>query len=224
MKKNCYFCKWNTIPPVPIAANPQKQVVADGFLACSLLHLMADSYLTIQSASKGIYRDKGSKFLAFAHPVRTIDEVKELLDKYRKEYYDARHVCYAYMLDPDQTEFRANDDGEPSGTAGRPILGQIRSNNLTCILVVVVRYFGGILLGTSGLIVAYKEATADALHNAEIIEKAVMLPRTLRFPYEKMNEAMRTLKEINAHILSQDWEDGLCVIHCEIEKKYENRI
>lgn len=212
--------------PYRLPKTDRKSVVADGFSVCilSLHQSMADSYLTIRSASKGIYRDKGSKFLAFAHPVRSIEEVKELLEKYRKEYYDARHVCYAYMLDPDQTEFRANDDGEPSGTAGRPILGQIRSNNLTCILVVVVRYFGGILLGTSGLIVAYKEATADALRNAEIIEKAVMLPRTLRFPYEKMNEAMRTLKEINAHILSQDWEDGLCVIHCEIEKKYENRI
>ena len=159
---------------------------------------MADSYFTIASESEGLYKDKGSKFLAFAHPVSSLEEVKVLLEHYRKEYYDARHVCYAYMLGADQEEFRANDDGEPSGTAGRPILGQIRSKNLTNVLVVVIRYFGGILLGTSGLIVAYKEATADALSRADIIEKDVMLPRTLRFSYEKMNEVMRTLKDINA--------------------------
>lgn len=185
---------------------------------------MADSYLTITSPAEGLYKDKGSKFLAFAHPVNNLDEVKALHEKYKKEYYDARHVCYAYMLGADKEEYRANDDGEPSGTAGRPILGQIRSKNLTNIVVFVIRYFGGILLGTGGLIVAYKEATADALVHAEIIEKAVMLPRTLRFPYEKMNEIMRTLKDINARILSQDWADGQCIIYCEIEKKYENRI
>ena len=185
---------------------------------------MADSYFTIASKADGLYKDKGSKFLAFAHPVSSLEEVKVLLEHYRKEYYDARHVCYAYMLGADQDEYRANDDGEPSGTAGRPILGQIRSKNLTNVLVVVIRYFGGILLGTSGLIVAYKEATADALSKAEIIEKDVMLPRTLRFPYEKTNEVMRTLKEINAKILSQDWADNQCIIYCEIQKRYADRI
>jgi len=188
------------------------------------LTIMADSYRTITSPAEGLYKDKGSKFLAFAHPVRDAEEIKELLDHYRKEYYDARHVCYAYMLGADQEEFRANDDGEPSGTAGRPILGQIRSQNLTNVLIVVGRYFCGILLGTGGLIVAYKEASQDALSHAEIVERAVMLPRTLRFPYEKMNEVMRTLKDINAHIISQDWADGLCIINCEIEKRYEDRI
>lgn len=185
---------------------------------------MADSYLTITSPSEGLYKDKGSKFLAFAHPVQNLEEVKALHEKYKKEYYDARHVCYAYMLGADMEEFRANDDGEPSGTAGRPILGQLRSKGVTNVVVFVVRYFGGILLGTGGLIVAYKEATADALEHAEIVERAVMLPRTLRFPYEKMNEIMRTLKDINARILSQDWADGLCVINCVIEKKYEDRL
>lgn len=192
---------------------------------CRLIKIiLADSYLTITSPAEGLYKDKGSKFLAFAHPVQNLDEVKALHEKYKKEYYDARHVCYAYMLGADQEDFRANDDGEPSGTAGRPILGQIRSKGLTNVVVFVIRYFGGILLGTGGLIVAYKEATADALDHAEIVERAVMLPRTLRFPYEKMNEIMRTLKDINARILSQDWADGQCIIYCEIEKRYEDRL
>lgn len=188
------------------------------------LSIMANSFLTISAASEGIYKDKGSKFLSFAHPVNDIEEVKTLLEKYKKDYFDARHVCYAYMLGEDRTDFRANDDGEPSGTAGRPILGQINSKGLTNILVVVVRYFGGILLGTGGLIVAYKEATLDALSNVEIIERDVMLSRTIRFPYEKMNDVMRILKDIDARILSQDYEDGLCVIHCQIKKEHEGRI
>lgn len=185
---------------------------------------MAEKYRTIASRSEGIYKEKGSKFLSFAHPVGSVDEVKELLEHYRKEYYDARHVCYAYMLGPDRDEFRANDDGEPSGTAGRPILGQLNSQNLTNVLVVVVRYFGGILLGTGGLIVAYKEATADALANAEIVERDVMLERTFRFPYEEMNTIMKTLKAVEARITEQGYEDGQCVIRCEIKKMYEGRI
>lgn len=185
---------------------------------------MADNYRTIASKAEGIYKDKGSKFLSFAHPVESVEEVKMLLEDYRKEYYDARHVCYAYMLGADREEFRANDDGEPSGTAGRPILGQINSQGLTNVLVVVVRYFGGILLGTGGLIVAYKEATADAFANAEIVERDVMLSRTLRFPYEEMNNIMKTLKAVEARILEQGYEDGLCVIKCEIKKIYEGRI
>lgn len=185
---------------------------------------MADSYRTIAARSEGLYKDKGSKFLAFAEPVSNLDEVKTLLDKYRKDFFDARHVCYAYVLGPDRTEVRSSDDGEPSGTAGRPIMGRLDSLQLTNILVVVVRYFGGILLGTGGLVVAYREATLDALNQAEIVERDVMLPRTLRFPYEKMNEIMRTLKDIEAKITHQDWEDGLCVIECEIKKMYEGRI
>ena len=185
-----------------------------------------DSYKTIseKTIGEGYITEKRSKFLAFAHHVESVDEVKEIVAQYRKKYFDARHVCWAYMLGHERNEFRANDDGEPSSTAGKPILGQINSRELTNILVVVIRYFGGILLGTSGLIVAYKEATADALSRADIIEKDVMLPRTLRFSYEKMNEVMRTLKDINAKILSQDWADNQCIIYCEIQKRYADRI
>lgn len=177
---------------------------------------MADSYLTIAAKAEGIYKEKGSKFLAFAHPVESLDEVKELLEQYKKDFYDARHVCYAYMLGPDHEEFRANDDGEPSGTAGRPILGQINSNNLTNILVVVVRYFGGILLGTGGLIVAYKEATADAIQNAQIVERDVLHAHHLRFSYEEMNNVMKSLKGLDAQIIAQGYEDGWCTIDCNI--------
>ena len=124
---------------------------------------MTDEFKTIATTSEGYYTEKRSKFLAFAHPVSTVDEVKDIVAQYRKKYYDARHVCYAYMLGAERTEFRANDDGEPSSTAGKPILGQINSNELTDILIVVVRYYGGVNLGTSGLIVAYREAAADAI-------------------------------------------------------------
>ncbi len=185
---------------------------------------MQTRYITIMHPTEGIYKEKGSKFLAFAEPVRDIDAVKERLEYYRKEYHDARHVCYAYMLGAERTEFRANDDGEPSGTAGRPILGQINSLNLTNILVVVVRYFGGILLGTGGLIVAYKEATRDALAQAEVVEKDVMEQRKITFPYEKMNEVMRTLKACEATILNQGYEDNQCVIEYEIKLEYADRI
>ena len=134
---------------------------------------MEDSYKTIKEkiVGEGYYTEKRSKFLAFAHPVKTIDEVKDIIAGYRKKYYDARHVCYAYMLGPERTDFRANDDGEPSGSAGRPILGQIDSRGLSDILVVVVRYFGGIKLGIPGLIRAYKTSTADALASARVVEK-----------------------------------------------------
>ena len=128
---------------------------------------MTDEFKTIKTTGEGFYSEKRSKFLAFAHHVESTDEVKELLDSYRKKYYDARHVCYAYMLGPERTEFRANDDGEPSSTAGKPILGQINSNELTDILIVVVRYYGGVNLGTSGLIVAYREAAADAIAHCQ---------------------------------------------------------
>ncbi len=185
---------------------------------------MQTRYTTIAQRAEGLYKEKGSKFLAFAEPVRDIDEVKERLEYYRKEYHDARHVCYAYMLGADRLDFRANDDGEPSGTAGRPILGQINSLGLTNILVVVVRYFGGILLGTGGLIVAYKEATRDALGQADIVERDVMERRRILFPYEKMNEVMRTLKACEATILNQGYEDNQCVIEYEIKLEYADRI
>ena len=191
---------------------------------------MAESYKTIVAATEGLYKDKGSKFLSFAIPVRSLDEVKTHLESYRKQYYDARHCCYAYVLgagDGDNTgcmglEYRANDDGEPSGTAGRPILGQINSKGLTDILVIVVRYFGGILLGTGGLIVAYKEATADALAQAEIVERPVLIRRDFAFPYEKMSAYMKLIRETNTQIINQGYTDeGLCTMTLDIEKKHE---
>ena len=132
-----------------------------------------DTFKTVKETAKGLFTEKKSKFISFVIPVETVDDVKSEVEKYRKEYYDARHVCWAYMLGSDREEFRSNDDGEPSGTAGKPILGQINSNELTNILIIVIRYFGGVKLGTSGLIVAYKEAAIEAIANAEIIEKTV---------------------------------------------------
>ena len=148
---------------------------------------MPDSYKTIVKLSEGIYKEKGSKFLSFAIPATSVEEVKLILEEYRKRFYDARHVCYAYMLGAGRNEFRANDDGEPSGTAGRPILGQINSFELTNILVIVARYFGGILLGTGGLITAYKEAAKDALAQAEVLEKTVKIRFKIEFGYELLD-------------------------------------
>lgn len=154
-----------------------------------------DTYKTIVEPSEGIYTEKRSKFIAIALPVRTLDEIKAHLETYQKKYYDARHVCYAYMLGAARKDFRANDNGEPSGTAGKPILGQINSNELTDILIIVVRYFGGIKLGTSGLIVAYKAAAAEAISAATIIEKTVDEEVTVMFEYPFMNDIMRIVKE-----------------------------
>ena len=179
---------------------------------------MSDTYKTIITPTEGIYKEKGSKFLSFAIPVSSADEVKEIVKNYRKEYYDSRHVCYAYMLGADRKEFRANDDGEPSGTAGRPILGQINSRELTDILVIVVRYFGGILLGTGGLVVAYKEATTDALDQAEVVEKTVDETIYIVFDYVLMNEVMRIIKDTNAQISSQNFEDQ-CAMQLSIRKQ-----
>ena len=179
---------------------------------------MSDTYKTIITPTEGIYKEKGSKFLSFAIPVSSADEVKEIVKNYRKEYYDSRHVCYAYMLGAERKEFRANDDGEPSGTAGRPILGQINSRELTNILVIVVRYFGGILLGTGGLVAAYKEATTDALDQAEVIEKTVDESISILFDYVLMNEVMRIIKDTNAQISSQNFEDQ-CAMQLSIRKQ-----
>ncbi|MCD7931894.1 MAG: YigZ family protein [Tannerellaceae bacterium] len=162
-----------------------------------------DSYKTIQEAAEGYYTEKRSRFISFAIPVRTVEEVKEWVAVSRKKYYDARHVCWAYMLGPERKEFRANDDGEPSSTAGKPILGQINSNELTDILVIVVRYFGGIELGTSGLIVAYRSAAAEAIAAAEIIEKTVDEVMTVIFEYPMLNSVMRIVKEDNPEVLEQ---------------------
>ena len=178
---------------------------------------MSDTYLTIQDKSEGIYTEKRSKFLAFAHPVETIDEIKDLLTDYKKKYYDARHVCYAYMLGPERTDFRVNDDGEPSSTAGRPILGQINSRELTNILVVVIRYFGGVKLGTSGLIVAYREAATEALSAATVIEKTIEETVTFTFPYVMMNSVMRVVKELNPRIVEQKY-DETCIMTLAIKR------
>lgn len=165
-----------------------------------------DLYRTIKEKAEGTYSEKRSKFLAFAIPVSTVDEVKELVAEYQKKYYDARHVCYAYMLGAEQKEFRANDNGEPSGTAGKPILGQINSNELTNILIIVVRYFGGIKLGTSGLIVAYRMAAAEAIAAAEIVERTVDEDVKVKFEYPMMNEVMKVVKDMEPQIVSQDFD------------------
>ena len=178
---------------------------------------MTDEFKTIKNTSEGFYSEKRSKFLAFAHHVETLDEIRELLALYRKKYYDARHVCYAYMLGAAREDFRANDDGEPSSTAGKPILGQINSNELTDILIVVVRYYGGVNLGTSGLIVAYREAAADAIAHAEVEMRQVEEHITYDFPYVMMNDVMRIVKEMQPRIVSQTY-DNTCEIKLSIRK------
>ena len=178
---------------------------------------MTDEYKTISGTSEGYYTEKRSKFLAFAHHVEDVIEVKDIVAGYRKKYYDARHVCYAYMLGPERLEFRANDDGEPSSTAGKPILGQINSNELTNILIVVVRYYGGVNLGTSGLIVAYREAAADALTHANIETRQVEEIVRYTFAYPQMNDVMRIVKDMNPRIVSQTY-DNTCEIVLSIRK------
>ena len=165
-----------------------------------------DTYKTILASSEGIYTEKRSKFIATALPVRTVEEVKAYLETWQKKYYDARHICYAYMLGYERKDFRANDNGEPSGTAGKPILGQINSNELTDILLIVVRYFGGIKLGTSGLIVAYRTAAAEAIAAASIIEKTVDEFVTVLFEYPFMNDVMRIVKEEGPEIVEQSYD------------------
>ncbi|MDR2233094.1 MAG: YigZ family protein [Tannerella sp.] len=167
---------------------------------------MADSYKTIKSLAEGYHTAKRSRFISYALPVSTVDEVKERLEQFRKQYYDAHHVCWAYMLGAEHNIYRANDDGEPSSTAGKPILGQINSNGLTDILVVVIRYFGGIELGTSGLIVAYRTAAAEAIAAATIIERTVDEDIRFVFAYEQLNSVMRIIKEMRPVILSQTIE------------------
>lgn len=168
---------------------------------------MDDLFKTIASPSEGLYTEKRSKFLAFAFPVSTVEEVKALLEEYQKKYYDARHLCYAYMLGHERTTFRSNDNGEPSGTAGKPILGQINSNELTNVLIMVVRYFGGIKLGTSGLIQAYKAAAAESIAAATIVERTVDEVVTIAFEYPLMNAVMRIVKEENPAIRAQTFDN-----------------
>ena len=178
---------------------------------------MTDEYRTLKTEGEGYYTDKRSKFLAFAHHVSSVEEIKDILAGYRKKYFDARHVCYAYMLGPERLDFRANDDGEPSSTAGKPILGQINSNELTDILIVVVRYYGGVNLGTSGLIVAYREAAADAIAHSEIETRQVEEIITYNFPYPMMNDVMRIVKDMQPRIVSQTY-DNTCEIRLSIRK------
>ena len=184
---------------------------------------MTDEYSTIATTSEGYYTEKRSKFLAFAHHVETVDEIKELLAGYRKKYYDARHVCYAYMLGAERTEFRTNDDGEPSSTAGKPILGQINSNELTNILIVVVRYYGGVNLGTSGLIVAYREAAADAIAHSVIETRQVEEIIPYSFAYPQMNDVMRIVKDMNPRIISQIY-NNTCEIVMSIRKSEADQL
>lgn len=174
---------------------------------------MDDSYLTIstESIGSGYYTEKRSKFLSFAHHVETVEEAMDIIASYRKKYYDARHCCYAYMLGAERNDFRANDDGEPSSTAGKPILGQINSHSLTDILVVVIRYYGGVNLGTGGLIVAYRTAAADAIDHAQIEERLVEETVTYEFTYPMMNGVMHIVKDMQPRIISQDFG-----INCKI--------
>ena len=172
-----------------------------------------DEFLTIaEKSAEGFYSEKSSKFLAFAFHVTTEDEVKQIVADFRKKYYDARHVCWAYMLGAEHADFRANDDGEPSSTAGKPILGQIVKNDLTDILIIVVRYYGGVNLGTSGLIVAYRTAAAEAIANAEIEKRFVEEDVVFDFPYIMMNDVMKIIKDMSPRIISQTYDvrDASC--------------
>ena len=177
-----------------------------------------DEFFTItDTPAEGFYSEKRSKFLAFAFHVTSEEEVKQYVAEFRKKYYDARHVCWAYMLGADRTDFRANDDGEPSGTAGKPILGQINKNELTDILIIVVRYYGGVNLGTSGLIVAYRTAAAEAIANAEIVSQFVEEEVVFDFPYIMMNDVMKIIKDMSPRIISQTY-DNTCEMKLSIRK------
>ena len=177
-----------------------------------------DEFLTItDTPAEGFYSEKRSKFLAFAFHVTSEEEVKQYVAEFRKKYYDARHVCWAYMLGADRTDFRANDDGEPSSTAGKPILGQINKNELTDILIIVVLYYGGVNLGTSGLIVGYRTAAAEAIANAEIVSQFVEEEVVFDFPYIMMNDVMKIIKDMSPRIISQTY-DNTCEMKLSIRK------
>lgn len=188
-----------------------------------LTRMFDDTYHTIAGPAQGLYKEKGSKFLAFAFPVRNTDEVKQHLEALRKEYFDARHHCYAYILGPTKDAYRANDDGEPSGTGGRPIHGQLLSADLTDTLVVVVRYFGGVLLGASGLANAYKTAARDAIEHAEIIEKTIDIRYRLHFEYATMNDVMRIIKDFNLVPTNQDFNLD-CRLDVSVRQSQSNRL
>jgi len=178
---------------------------------------MDDMYKTVAGAAEGYINEKKSKFISRIYPVRSAEEVKEIVEEQRKKYYDARHICWAYMLGWERDEFRSNDDGEPSGTAGKPILGQINSTELTDVLITVVRYFGGTLLGTGGLIKAYKEAAADAIAHAEIVEKTVDDVFEIEFNYILLNDVMRVLKQFESAQWTQDFSES-CRMRVQIRR------
>ena len=169
---------------------------------------MADTFLTLEAPAEGWYREKMSKFLAFAIPVETVDEARRTIADYQNKYHDARHVCWAYMLGAERTVFQSNDNGEPSGTAGKPILGQINSFGLTNIVIIVVRYFGGIKLGTSGLIAAYREAAREAITAGSIVERHETTDISFTFPYLSMNAVMKIIKDSGAQIKSQSFDNS----------------
>ncbi len=179
--------------------------------------LFSDTYLTIEKQAEAIFKDKGSKFLAYAYPVENDQQIKEILNQLKKEHHTANHHCYAYRLGADKMNFRANDDGEPSNTAGKPILGQIQSNDLTNILIVVVRYFGGTLLGVSGLISAYKNSAAEVIKTSTIIEKQILFNYTIQFYFEHLNDVMKLLKQLDCKITSQQFDNN-CEISFSIRK------
>lgn len=184
---------------------------------------MLDTFLTISGTSEGFYKEKGSKFIAHTFYVENQEEIKERIAELRKKYYDARHHCYAYMLGHDSSIWRANDDGEPSNSAGIPILNQIRSKNLSNILIVVIRYFGGTKLGVSGLIRAYKQAAFDALESATIVEQILTQKINIRFTYPAMNQVMKLIKEQNLKIISQDYQD-MNLMQIEVRNKLLNLV
>ncbi|MBA4240092.1 MAG: YigZ family protein [Sphingobacteriaceae bacterium] len=179
--------------------------------------LFSDTYLTIEKPTEAIFKDKGSKFLAFAYPVENDQQIKEILNQLKKEHHTANHHCYAYRLGADKMNFRANDDGEPNNTAGKPILGQIQSNDLTNVLIVVVRYFGGTLLGVSGLINAYKNSAADVIKASAIIEKQILFNYTIQFYFEHLNDVMKLLKQLDCKITNQQFDNN-CEISFSIRK------
>jgi uncharacterized YigZ family protein len=183
----------------------------------------SDSYLTIKAFSEGLYKEKGSRFIGFAYPVKDEEEIKTILDKVRKEYHDARHHCFAWVLGPEKLRYRVNDDGEPSGTAGKPILGQISSFGLTEILIIVVRYFGGKLLGVSGLISAYRRAAESAIRNGEIVERFILESYELSFPFPVLNDVMKILKDEDVSQSEQKFELE-CRINVNFRRSNEERI
>jgi uncharacterized YigZ family protein len=183
--------------------------------------MFSDKYKEIKSATTGVYKEKGSKFIAYSFPVHSEENVKEKLEEVKKLEHSARHHCYAYILKPDKSAQRANDDGEPSSTAGKPILGQILSNDLTNILIVVVRYFGGVKLGVPGLIRSYKTAALDAISNSEIITKIIKEQFAVSFKYPQMNEVMRLVKEYNLEVVNTDFQIECNLIFAVAKSKSE---